>query len=559
MKRYLIILAALVSLSSCEDFLSLEPQGQVNTSNYYDSDENAETAVNGLYDLLGQSEGRGPDDQWMDHHYEFFFGSMTSDDSEKGSKASDKTELIELIGWQFDASFTMISNPFWIHGFWGVSRANGVLDGINASESLTPELKERYLGETYFMRAYYYFYLARHFGGVPLFSTTPSTSDYGNVSRATLHETLDFIAADFRAAADLLPARSAYASADLGRATKGAAESFLARVLMYQAGVDAQADETALWQEIYEVTNDVITSGEYSLVANFGTMFEKENKNTTESIFEIQTFENGVDGGSAETTGVGYCNFQGNRAATGENNTGWGFNNPTENLREAFDSTDPRLSCTLYGIGYNGGILYGEAQTYDRSEMSTNYLNRKAALQTTPALAKATDFNIILMRLADVYLMRAEAAYHIGNEGQAKIDVNTVRARARSSALCKGFNEGDADGYAYPIESVNLPDITSSGTTLLEAIWNERRLELAMENLRTWDLIRTGQFLEVIEQVKDLDRADNTADDELRYEGVRANALKHSLGTEHGVKVSVPVLTIPNTEVTAWGLEQNPM
>ncbi|MFI3299375.1 MAG: RagB/SusD family nutrient uptake outer membrane protein [Rikenellaceae bacterium] len=558
MKRYLIILAALVSLSSCEDFLSIEPQGQINTSNYYDSDENAETAVNALYDLLGQSEGSAPDNQWLSHHYEFFFGSMTSDDSEKGSKASDMTKLTQLIGWDFDASFTDVSDPFWIHGFWGVSRANGVIDGINASESLTPELQERYLGEAYFMRAYYYYYLARHFGGVPLFSTTPSTSDYGNVSRATLGETLDFIAADFRTAIDKLPLRSAYATTDIGRATKGAAESFLARVLMYQAGVDANADEAELWQEIYEVTNDVITSGEYSLVANFGTMFEAGSKNTSESIFEIQSYANGSEYQPA-STGTGYCNFQANRVATGTNNTGWGFNNPCENLREAFDSTDPRLSCTIYGIGYNGGILYGEVQTYDRAEMSSNYLNRKAALQTTPSLAKSAEFNVILMRLADVYLMRAEAAYHIGNEGQAKIDVNTVRARARSSALCKGFNEGDADAYPYPIETVNLPDITSSGTTLLEAIWKERRLELAMESLRTWDLIRTGQFYDVIEQVKDLDRADNTADDETRYEGVRANALKHSLGTEHGVKVSVPVLTIPNTEVTAWGMEQNPM
>ncbi len=559
MKKLFILVASLLALSSCEDFLTLDPQGETNTDNYYDTDINAITAVNGIYDLIGASEGQGPDWQWMDHHYEFFFGSMTSDDSEKGSKPGDKTDLIQLIEWNFDGNFT-ISKPFWIHGFWGVSRANGAIDGLRKSTTLSPELKERLLGESYFLRGYYYFYLLRHFGALPLFDGTPPTSSYGKIPRATLHETFEFIVADFERAAEALPNKSDYAPTDLGRATRGAALSFLSRVLMYQAGVDAEVSDTrAIWDRVYSATDEVITSGEYSLVADFGSMFEAGTKNCSESIFEIQTSESGIDGGLPESTGTGYCNFQGNRAAKDGANTGWGFNNPTQNLVDAFDPSDPRLSSTVYGIGFNGGVLYGAVQNYDRAQQSTNYLNRKAALSATPATPKGTQFNVILMRLADVYLMRAEAAYNRGDEAGARADVNFIRSRARHSTLCKGFNEGSADSYPTPVDAVNLPDISASGADLQLAIWKERRLELAMENLRTWDLIRQGRFLDTIERVKDLDRESNGSDDELRYPGIKASCMTHCLGAEHGAKVPVPVLSIPNTEVTAWGLTQNPL
>ncbi len=556
MKKHIILLSvAALSLFSCENFLSSEPQGEINTDNYYNTEANAITAVNGIYDLLMTTEGKGPDDRWMDHHYDFFFGSMTSDDAEKGSKPGDNQDLIDLLNWNFDGSY-MHSTNFWIHGFWGVSRANSVLAGLSGS-SIDPELKARLFGETYFMRAYNYFYLLRLFGGVPLLEA-PVISG-GDAQRASLHDTFEFILKDLAEAERLLPKKSEYAQTDIGRATLGAAQAFKARVLLYQVGVDAKVEDTqAVWTEIYRLTNDVITSGEYSLVKNFGTMFEKESKNTSESIFEIQTYENGVDGGYPESTGVGHCNFQGNRVGKDGANVGWGFHNPTQNLVDAFDPTDPRLTSTVYGIGFNSCILYGKVQNYDRAQQSTNYFNRKAALMTAPVIAKSVDFNIILIRLADVYLMRAEASFYLGDEGKARGDVNFVRARARLSSYCKGFSEGDSNSYPSPSGTVNLPNINTSGDALLKDIWKERRLELAMESLRTWDLIRQNRFLETIDQVKDKDREGNTAEDEPQSLGCMEACKRHCLGAEHGAKVPVPVFTIPNTEVTAWGLTQNP-
>ncbi len=555
--KYITLAAAALTFCSCNDFLDLDPQGQDTTASYMNTEKNAITQINGIYDLLGQSEGRGPDDQWMDHHYEFFFGSILSDDSEKGSKPADKTDLIDWLNWNFDGNF-VDSKAFWVHGFWGVSRCNNALSGLESS-TIDEAIKTRLKGEALFLRGYYYFYLLRHFGGVPLFDAPLPVSQYGNVPRATVHETLEFIIKDFDDAAKILPTRSKYAAADLGRATSGAALAFEARVLMYQAGIDAEADEAATWQKMYNCTQAIKKTHQYQLLGNFAKLFEIETKNCVESVFEIQTYENGTPD-APTSTGVAYCLFQGNRKANEGANIGWGFNNPNQDLVDAFDPTDPRLSCTVYGLGFNSGILYGQKMEYDRAQMSTNYFNRKAALSYKPVVDKSVDFDIMLMRYADVLLMDAEAAYHLNKPDIAQADLKLVRERAKGSTLCKGYAEGDNAGFPTPDTTPNIDTNTSTltGSALLDAIWKERRLELAMENLRTWDLIRQGRYLDVVSKVKDTDRVGNGDGEEVRYTNFKANCEKHCLGTADGVKVPVPVMTIPSTEITAWNLTQNP-
>lgn len=210
MKNILSVLLFSALLTSCEDFLSLEPLGQLNSDNYMNTEENAVTVVNAMYDLLGQSEGKAPDGRWLDHHYEFFMGSMITDDSEKGSKPSDGGGLIELLNWSISPN-TTLCNAFWIHGFWGISRANYVLNGLKDS-SIDEDLKNRMLGEAYFMRGYWYFYLLRHYGGVPLIEEPLQPSMYGKLERASLHETLEQAIKDFKNAIDLLPEKSEYSN-----------------------------------------------------------------------------------------------------------------------------------------------------------------------------------------------------------------------------------------------------------------------------------------------------------------------------------------------------------
>ena len=231
-----------------------------------------------------------------------------------------------------------------------------------------------------------------------------------------------------------------------------------------------------------------------------------------------------------------------------------------------FENGDPRLSCTVYGPNYNNGILYGEKKKYDRNEQGSEWLNRKAALPVKPALGKAADRNIKLIRYADVLLMNAEAAFHLSKEGEARDKVNMVRQRARKSTYCMGYAQGKMDYSATPTNTTNLlPDISASvtGQNLLNAIWHERRVELAMEQLRFFDLTRTGRFLDAMEQEKEVKRrtggvyansyrpAINTF-----FAGIRNHISARCLNGPNGNKVYV--FPIPPTEVEAYGLQQNP-
>lgn len=552
-----IFIAALLvfALSGCEKFLDLDPQGAENSGNFFNNKENGTRAIIGIYDMLQLDEGAGPDGQWMGHHHDFFMGDIRSDDSEKGSNDGDYGAMWEML------EFTMtpqvgFSSDFWIHGYWGVSRANYALDNL-PDVSWDPAVRDRLIGEASFLRAYFYWYLVRLYGGVPLFTSSVNPSDFGKVQRASLNECYALMAEDLKKAIELLPERSAVPLAETGRATKGAARSLLARIYMYQIGTDIQ-NTTVTWQDVYDLTNDVITSGEYRLVPNYATLWEIENENSEESVFEIQ-FGVGATDQAPGSIGTNCYNFQGNR----KDDSGWGFNNPTPDLFEAYNAgvtNDPRQSCVFYGEKFNNGILYGEKKKYERSEQGSDWLNRKAALPEKPAQAKASDRNIIVIRYADVLLMHAEAAYYIGNIGEAQDKLNQVRARARNSTYCMGYAEGKMDYSAAPA-SVNLPDITSSGEQLLQAIWHERRLELAMEALRFYDLVRTGRYFEVMDNEKNLRRAPGQeyglGDKAYKqFPNLKANGIAKSILGPNGHHV--PLMPIPQTEVQAWGLEQNP-
>ncbi|MFT3902644.1 MAG: RagB/SusD family nutrient uptake outer membrane protein [Niabella sp.] len=551
--KFIILLLVSVVLFSCKRFLDLDPQGQENSGNYMNTETNAIKVINGMYDILSQTEGRGPDGIWMAHHYDFHFASIATDDAVKGSKQSDSPELMDIESYRAQVG-NSIANAFWIHGFWGVSRANYAIKNLPGA-TIPEDLKKRLLGESYFMRAYHYIYLLHHFGGVPLFSTPLNPSDFGNSPKASLHETFEFINEDLKKAIELLPERSQYNAADLGRATKGAARAYLAKTLMYQIGIDGDKDNQHTWDEVYAQTSAIISSGEYSLVGNYAMLWEYENKNTSESIFEVQAAE-GTASDSPSSVGNAYPLFQGNRVSNSDANVGWGFHNPTQDLVNAFSATDPRLSCTVYGIGFNGEVLYGKQMKFDRTEQGSNYLNRKATLPFKPTLDKAANKNIIMMRYADVLLIHAEAAYNTGKENEARQYLNMIRERARNSSYCKGYVSGDPNGYVMPVTTPAVPNITASGAALLDAILKERRLELAMESNRMWDLIRTGKLVEVVSKVKDTDRAGAGTNDEIRHEGIGARIANHAFkGKDDKL---IPVLPIPLTEVQNWKIIQNP-
>jgi starch-binding outer membrane protein, SusD/RagB family len=552
---YFLITTALVTLIfGCNKFLDIKPQGAENSANFFDTKENGVRAIIGIYDMLQLDEGAGPDGQWMGHHHDFFMGDIRTDDAEKGSNDGDYGEMWEMVDYTITPMNGFSSN-FWIHGFWGVSRANYALDNLPAV-TWDPAVRDRLIGEASFMRAYFYWYLVRIYGGVPLFTTSVNPSDFGNVKRASLNECYTQIAKDLTKAIELLPEKSAIPLAETGRVSKGAARSLLARIYMYQIGTDIAS--TITWQQVYDQTSAVISSGEYSLMSNYAKLWETENKNNEESVFEVQ-FGVGSTDAAPGSIGNNCYNFQGNR----KDDSGWGFNNPTPDLYDAYNETvtnDPRQSCVFYGAKYNNGILYGAKKKYDRNEQGSDWLNRKAALPVKPAQAKASDRNIKVIRYADVLLMDAEAAFHLGKTGEAQEKVNLIRARARNSTYCMGYAEGKMDYSAAPT-TVNLPDITSTGDQLLLDIWKERRLELAMEALRFYDLVRTGRYFDVLDVEKNQKRAPGLSyglgdKPYKQFPNLKANGLAKSIDGPDGHKV--PLIPIPQTEAQAWGMEQNP-
>ncbi|MBC6990922.1 RagB/SusD family nutrient uptake outer membrane protein [Hymenobacter sp. BT491] len=526
----LIAFTVLATLSQgCKSFLDKEPLGTTTQDTLFRDPLNAVQAVNAIYDVASWDQGPkwgDPNGQFVPQTYEWMFGDVMSDDAAKGSSPSDFPTLTELKTWNIPPSNPPVTT-LWVHSFTGIARANSVINNIDAG-TIDAALKTRLKGEALFLRAYFYFNLVKSFGGVPLFDKTVSPKDAANVTRASIAETYAFLEKDLKAAATMLPEKDGYAAADLGRATKGAANGYLARAIMYQLGTVNGNNHT--WQEVYDLTNTVITSGKYSLLPNYAQIHQTIGENSSESIFEIQ-FATSNDGYGPIMTGTTNNIFQNNRKTFG-----YGFNNPTQNLVNEFEPNDPRLECTVIK---NGDVVLGIKNVIDMTENETGYLSRKVAI-IAPNNTASGPQNIRKMRYADILLMKAEAAAQTSKNAEAVALVNQVRQRARTSTRPPGTTVGSLAYEPANTPAGTLPDLSTSlsGPALLNAIWHERRVEFGEESLRLWDLIRTGRYMTLLPAE------------------VRTRALARV--TKETSVNPTPLLPIPLTEVQAWNLPQNP-
>ena len=528
----LLALTALVVLSQgCKNFLDKQPLGATTQASLFSDPVNAVQAVNAIYDAASWDEGpKWGYGDYVGHVYEWMFGDILSDDAQKGSTPSDFKLLSDMKNWNTTASNTIVPT-LWSHSYTGIGRANTVINNVDGG-SIDAVLKGRLKGEALFFRAYNYFYLVRVFGGVPLFEQAVLPTDAANVKRSSIADTYAFIEKDLKAAAALLPEKNAYATADVGRVTKGAANAYLARVIMYELGTVNAANHT--WQDVYDLTSTVISSSQYSLEPNYAAIHQEVAENGPESVFEIQ-FAVSNEGYGPIKTGTTNNVFQNNRKTFG-----YGFNNPTQNLFDEFEPNDPRQLVTFIK---DQDVVLGILNKIDLSENDTGYLSRKVAI-IAPPQNKASGQNIRKIRYADVLLMKAEAAAQLNKSGEAIVLVNQVRDRARASTKPPGTVLGSASYDPANTPAGTLPPLSAglSGQALLTAIWHERRVELAEETLRYWDLVRTGRYLATLPT----DPTNN----------VRARCLTH-VTTETSVN-PFPLLPIELNDVQTWGLTQNP-
>lgn len=460
MKKYINRFTALalgsvatLGLWSCSDeFLDRAPKGELTSDNFFRDAAQAEQAVNAIYSHLRN----------FNVHVFSYIGitDIASDDADKGSVPGDAGFLQDVNDFTFDANNGAVTGV-WSGYYQGVFRANQVLANIDRIE-MDEELKTRLTAEARFLRAYFYFFLVRTYGDIPLIDRPLNPDEYRQ-PRVSKDQIYAFIEDDLSFAAANLPEKSAYAAADLGRATAGAAKAFLAKAHLFQNDFPAALS----------VAQEVINSGEYALYPNYEAIFRREGEHSSESIFEVSTVALEQGGGASQFNEV-----QGIR---GNPNNGWGFNSPSADLIAAFEEGDPRLEATVIN---NGDTLpTGEVVSADPNMGSEARFSRKAWVPERPPIGFGNSgANIRLFRYSDLLLIAAEAANETGNANLALDYLNQVRERAR---------QGNPD---------ILPDVTTTNQAQLrEAIWHERRVELAMEQHRYFDLVRQGRAQQVFQ------------------------------------------------------------
>jgi hypothetical protein len=451
-----LALMGMGAMVSCKkSFLELQPKGQFLESNYYANPDEAFAAVIAAYDPLVTETGG------IDNTYSDPLGALNSASDEcyaGGGSASDVTP------WQVINNYTLTpaqgpQNQFWAINFQGVNRTDVLLEKLPQVPGLSADLLKRYTAEGQFLRAHYYFDLVRLFKNVPLILNSLNLTNVYDQVQATPEAVYAQIENDLKAAIPGLPAT--VPTTDGGRVTQGAAKALLGKVYLYEKK----------WADAATMLKDVNTNYGYKLLANYGAIFSPTNKFNSESIFEL------VHSGTQSYTWSNWDQFKSNiytqmigpRSYTGPiyYGGGYGFNPVTTQLATALKG-DPRYGYTVVNID---SLTKATKTSYSPSYQNTGYFIQKYA----PVLANkvttgTTDLNwpndYIEIRLADTYLMEAEAELNGGgDQGRAQTLLDAVRTRV---------------GLA-------------SKPATLQNIYDERRLELATEGHRWFDLVRWGQ------------------------------------------------------------------
>ncbi len=464
MKPFLALaVVAMAAVGCSKDFLQTTPVGRDLEVNYYQTEEQAFEALVSVYDVL----------QWNDQYgfsmYRFLMTVASDDTYAGGSDASDQPSWVATDNFSWTPNLGPQAG-FWRKNYKGIYRANLYLEKIDDIDDASEAFKTRTKAEVRFLRAKFYFDLVRSFGNVPLITNTLDPSEYYTITQDEPSVIYTFIENELELAIADLPV--SVPSVEIGRATKGAAQALLARVFLFMDDDTKMADVATLCQE-------VINSGEYSLEPDYGTIFTKAGEWGPESVFEITHSENSTSdwgrfgsGHSEGNVGVQFC---GMRDYNGPDySPGWGFCPITEDLEE-FMENDPRYQHTIIDADNLAGAEYTPGY------QNTGFFMKKYAPLAgnfppdgEPALNWGN--NIREIRYADVLLMAAEGLVRSGgSEGTARSYLNQVRSR------------------------VSLPGLGLSGTALLEAIYDERRMEFATEGHRYFDLIRTGKAASVLD------------------------------------------------------------
>ncbi len=451
---YTGLLSVLICLTSCADFLDKVPYEDPSAEALKD-EASAIALVNGAYQPLQRPKL---------YNMRIWTLDIVAGNSEVGAGGgTDGIETVTLANFVATAD-NAAALDIWRGPNPGILYCNTILESIPEMD-ISESLKNRCLGEARFLRAHYYFLLVQLFGDVPMTIRTVGPDD--DLLPARTDQTKiynEVIIPDLLAAIELLPAREEYAGSDIGRASKGAAAGMLAKVYL----------TLGMYEECLQMCEQVETLG-YVLNPDYSDCFggEERNKNTAESLFEVQYYGlTSADFWDDENQACWLSTYMGPR------NSGWvggsyGWNQPTQEFVAQYEEGDLRKDKTIL---YEGCPAF-EGNTYKSTLSNTGYNVRKFLVP----LSVSPDYNtnsasVIVLRFADVLLMKAEALNELGRTAEAEAPLYQVRQRAGLT------NRGDVE---------NL-----SEEQMRELIRKERRLELAFEGHRWFDIIRwdNGQY-----------------------------------------------------------------
>ena len=453
--KYNLIAIALLgfSFSSCSDFLEQNPQTDLSENDFYKTADDILSAVNGAYSSLQESDIYG---NW------YVFGEIPSDNTRNQLSGSVTTQN-EFDQFYIDTQNSMIAN-FWKAAYKVINRTNTILGRIDGIE-INTELANRYKLECKFIRALMYFNLVRVYGDVPLVLKEISISESYDILREPKENVYNQIIADLKEAQDL---PVSYSTAEDGRATQGAAKALLANVYM----------TLHKYAEAETILAEIINSGRYSLLENtpgslnidgYKNVFSPVNHNSKEGIFEIQFLKGGYGEGSNYANNFAPENSGTNVVAVG----GTGGNNiPEMDIYNAYEEGDLRRDFSM-SLGYYDNRKNNEwvESRYVCKFMDVPYQNNDASN------------NYPVIRYADVILMYAEALNQNGKTAEA----------------CKYLNMTRRRGFGYQTTETSPVDLqTTDKAQFALMVEQERRVELAFENHRWFDLIRTGRAVEVM-------------------------------------------------------------
>lgn len=442
------IIALLIIFSCSDDFVNVDSQDQ-NSEDFFNTEEDYQSALIAAYDMLQST------------YLNVMLGEIASDNTLAGGESAIDVPGIQEIDDMVHTPINQQLRDIWGWMYSGVNRTNYIMEFKDKTDFPG---KEGVIAQTRFLRAYYYFELVKWFGDVPfvvdrriLFGdqyTLPRTS------KATIYAQMED---DLIYAASNLP----YIQAEKGRVTKGAAQALLGKVYLYQNK----------FPEAANVLEDLINNGPHDLLTDYSTMFENDNENNIESVFEVQYTD-------IEGAGFGCLQCSEGNVAVGFNGirnyagpvfeSGFSFNVPTQEVVDEFEDGDNRLQTAILDINTwatNTGATFSTGYEHT-GYFNRKYIARQGDLNTGDAnLTNPNNYRSI--RFADVLLMAAEALNR-GNidDARARFYLNRVRERAFGNTT---------------------NNVTSSGATLTTAIYHERRVELVGEGHHFFDLVRTGR------------------------------------------------------------------